>query len=151
MRGRLGCIAPLTPLTVIPALCLVMTVLPMVLNNLDLQRFAEGLFSYPLPPRTEELARRADVGLLGGNGNHCDFVASRVLVTDLSRDEIEVYYREVLLPAVSGPSESVKMYGTKGLLPVELTFDEGPSADGRLHVTVTLADIGHPASDWRCW
>lgn len=52
--------------------------LPQVDNNQHLQRFADELYNYPLPPQTEVVEQNATVTLLG-NGNHCDFVATQSL------------------------------------------------------------------------
>ena len=73
-------------------------VFPVVLNNFRLQQFAKNLYAYPLPPHTEVINRSAKVGLLGGNGNHCDFEARQYMRTALSQEEIEAYYQGVSLP-----------------------------------------------------
>ena len=134
-------------IVLVPLLC---CGLPMGLatraNNARLQRFANNLYSYPLPPRTEEIRRNARVTLLG-NGNHCDYAATRHLVTDLSREEIEAYYEDVVLPAVSDKSE----YARDGLVWIDLEFDDQLTTDGRLHFAITITDIGYPAGwDIRC-
>jgi hypothetical protein len=118
----------------------------MWLNDWRLQRFADNLYNYPLPPWTEEVDRHAEVRLMG-NGNHCDYVAIRFLATKLSREEVEAYYKNVALPAVSSESE----YAQDGHISVGVQFDKSSSPDGRLHFAVVLADMGYPPGfDIRC-
>lgn len=122
-------------------LCGLGVVIPVWANNVRLDRFAENLFDYPLPPGTEEVDRQAHVRLMG-NGNHCDFEARRSLLTELSRAEIEAYYRDLTLPAVDSSSH--------GRIEVQVQFHESQQ-DGRLHFTVELVDVGYPPGfDIRC-
>lgn len=74
------------------------------INSLRLRRFANSLHAYPLPPGTEVVARYSKVGNFGPAGNHCDYMAALILVTELTRDEIDDYYRNMALPQV-GDSE----------------------------------------------
>jgi hypothetical protein len=120
------------------------------LNNSRLHTFADNLFRYPLPRETEEVKRHAEVTLLG-NGNHCDFIAQRFLVTELSREEIEAYYRGVALPPVSGEDQA--QVTDDGLLPVRVDFEDQISADQRLQVEIKLLEIVYPPFwefDLRC-
>jgi hypothetical protein len=90
--------------------------------------------------------RHATVGLLTGNGNHCDFVVEQSMTSTLDRREIEAYYRDATLPAVSGESQDAQN-GRK----VSIWFDESHSTDGQLRFTLRLADIGYPPGfDIRC-
>ncbi|MDD3706508.1 MAG: hypothetical protein PHC45_10685, partial [Clostridiaceae bacterium] len=65
------------------------------INDLILSNFANNLFKYPLPPKTVLVVKSKDVGCLIGNGNHCDFLAIMFIKTELSKEEIENYYRDV--------------------------------------------------------
>jgi len=86
-----------------------------------------------------------------GNGNHCDFLVTQTLVTELSQAEIEAYYAGVALPPVNNHNQGVAPE-TRGLpIPVTVSYDESPSSDGRLRFTLTLLDFGHdPGLDIRC-
>jgi hypothetical protein len=132
----------------IAALCCGQIFLATWQNNSRLHKFAGNLFDYPLPPRTEEIDRSAKVGVFG-NGHHCDFVARISLVTELSREEINAYYKDVTFPAVSGQPTEEKPW--KGLIRVRVQFEDKESIDERLQFTISIADIGYPSNgDIRC-
>lgn len=130
--------------------CSLLYWLPQHYNNRQLQQFAANLYNYPLPPHSEIVSQSAEVGLMG-NGNHCDFLVTQTLVTELSQAEIEAYYAGVALPPVNNHNQGVAPE-TRGLpIPVTVSYDESPSSDGRLRFTLTLLDFGHdPGLDIRC-
>lgn len=132
---------------VIPIFCFGLACgLPQWFNNRQLQRFADNLYNYPLPPRTEIIDRQAEV-TLRGNGNHCDFVVKQSLASELARQEVETFYQNVRLPAVSDQSPNTQ----DGLISVGLLFDKEPLPDGRLRFIIALYDIGYdPGFDIRC-
>lgn len=109
-----------------------------------LKTYADTFFSYPLPPGTEEVERHADVDLApGASGSHCDFIASRSLLTVLSCQEMDAYFREAEFPGASG---------TRRYPPwLDVDCDEQQGPDGLLRVTVTLTDWNWPAYHPRCW
>ena len=64
-------IAPVVLAFAVPISCCgILFGLPVLWNNWLLQRFADNLYNYPLPPSTRNVERYSRVGLLG-NGNHC--------------------------------------------------------------------------------
>lgn len=69
---------------------------PMVRNNHELNEWKALLYEAPVPPGATVEDRGTEFGLLGGNGNHCDFLAWLVLRSDLSDESIETHYRESL-------------------------------------------------------
>lgn len=116
-----------------------------LVNNVRLHLFASPLFDYPLPPNTEVISRSQVVGLLGGNGNHCDFEATQYMRTTLAQEQIEKYYSEVRLPRVLTLWEP-KRAGDSDIF----LFFDGVS-DGSLLFHASLGDIGYSAGfDWRC-
>jgi len=129
----------------IPWFCCLSTLLVSVwLNDEALNRYADEVLAYPLPARTEEVGRRAEVGLApGASGSHCDFVVTRFLVTYLSCDEIRAYYLDARFPAADGNEDFPPLLDTR--------CGEGAEINGRLPVTVTVTDYGHTAYDPRCW
>jgi hypothetical protein len=115
---------------VILGLLLILSVLfvcvfPMIVNNVRLSIFSQPFFNYPLPPQTAVLSRETQVGLLHGNGNHCDFSASMRLHTLLSEQEVRDYYSEALFPTVEADSGWAAISGLEGAVPVILQFDQG--------------------------
>jgi len=80
-------------------------VLNTCLNNYYLSRFEKQLFDFPLPTGTVTLKKNSKIGVLTGNGNHCDFVASLEIKTDLTVAQIEGLFKNMTIkPAVSGSS-----------------------------------------------
>ena len=63
-----------------------------VVNQIRLVEFAQRVASAPLPPNTARVAVRKEVGLLTGNGNHCDYVTELTLETELSPETIRAHY-----------------------------------------------------------
>lgn len=72
-------------------------------NNLRLSRFASQLKRYPLPEGARVISESRAVGVLTGNGDHCDFVATRRIHSSLSLEQIEAHYAKLdIQPAISG-------------------------------------------------
>ncbi len=131
--------------------CLGLIFIPEWINDQRLYTFAQCLYNYPLPPDTQVEARYAEVGLLEGNGNHCDFRAKQRLSSTLTREQITTYYRNVGLPPVSIQSISAKIWREDGLLPITMSFDETPQSDGRTRFTIEIFDPGYlPEPFGRC-
>lgn len=120
--------------------------LPQWHNNQRLQRFANNLYNYPLPPRTTVVKRQADVGLMG-NGNHCDFVVEQGMTSKLSREEIETFYRDVAIIPVDNDSKLAR----NGFVSVHLSFSNNSLESGQTYFTLKVVDIGYPPGfDIRC-
>lgn len=75
-------------------------------NDLRLSKFSAQLFDHPLPPCSRAVASSSEVGILTGNGNHCDFVARLELASDLGIDQVRAHYERLRLsPAVPGGAD----------------------------------------------
>lgn len=125
-------------------------VIPHIYNLSRLQRFADPFYAYPLPPQTEEVGRFQEYGILSGNGNHCDFLAQRTLLTALSAEEIESYYLDVGFDAVGPRQSRMAFIPLDGLIDVTMQIDNERMTDGRLRVTTKIVDIGYPPVGMVC-
>lgn len=130
----------LLPLLLCGALCGVTVGLPIHMNNLRLEKFAENLYDYPLPLETTVLRQDAQVQKVG-NGNNCSYIAQQTLVSALSREEVEEFYKSVTFPRISLGSWG-NIYGSSAEIPLRLQFDEVESDVKQTHFTLTLYDIG---------
>ena len=100
LRGALIMLAVLLAIPGIPVLGIASARLA---NNWRLDAFAAQLFEFPLPPGATVQSRHAAVGVLTGNGNHCDFVVRQELATELSIDAVRAHYHALELePAITG-------------------------------------------------
>lgn len=110
-----------------------------VVNSWRLARFSAQLFTHPLPPGAREIGRRTELGLLAGDGNHCDFVATQELATTLPIEAVRAHYARLRLrPAIGA--------GT-GRLEIEVA----PHAAGGGVVVVTAVDAPYEdIFDLRC-
>jgi energy-coupling factor transporter transmembrane protein EcfT len=126
--------------------------IPVMSNNSQLSRFANNLYSYPLPPQTQILDKHAEVGLTG-NSNHCDFIVEQTLVTSLSRQEIETYYAGLEFPPVRSEPQGGDDFWTTGLhsaVTPRVEFQEVKD-NGQLVFKLSLVDYGYPPGlDFRC-
>ncbi len=59
-----------------------------------LERFSNQLLSIPVPGDTQLLKTTSIVGQQIGNGDHCDYLAAMQIQTNLSKEDVENYYRE---------------------------------------------------------
>ena len=124
----------------VPVLVILGTASAYAVNEWRLARFGAQLLNAPLPAHTREVARAADVGVLTGNGDHCDFVVSRALESSLSIDSLEAHFAALVLrPAISG--------GAGGGLPtIEIQLDSSN------HYTVAAIDAPYTGIfDPRCF
>lgn len=81
-----------------------------VTNNRHLNQMKHSLATLPLPPQTEQLATRSAVGLLSGNGNHCDFFVGTIFRSNLSPDSIRQHFAEsTFFNPVTAKRESVEI------------------------------------------
>lgn len=113
--------------------------LPGVPNNIAMHRFAHNLYEYPLiDDWTKEINRYEKIGLIVGNGNHCDFLVIRTLTSNADKkEEIINYYRDIYLPAV---------YSEHGKVKIMISFHENVSpVDGQLYYDLIIFDPGYPA------
>jgi len=69
-------------------------------HDQNLLKFAEEFDLIPLPPNSKQLGSLyKEFGLLS-NGNHCDYYISKLIETDLSETELQVYYKNITIPPV---------------------------------------------------
>lgn len=93
-----------------------------------------------MPAGAAEVSRRADVGLLTGNGDHCDFIARREIRTTLPLDAVRSHFAPLALRPAIGRGAS----GGPPVLEIE------PQRE-RLYV-VTAVDAAYYGSlDLRCY
>jgi hypothetical protein len=131
--------------------CFLPCAIPATINNYQLYRFKRHLYDYPLPPKTLVSDQQAQVGLFG-NGNHCDYVAELTLVSELSRQEIEDYYSDVVFPpareyrqVLEGQYELDSSYVKPDIVLI------GLSDNGKYLYKVSISDGGYdPGLDFRC-
>jgi hypothetical protein len=87
----------------LPLLLLLAIVLAGVRNDRRLARFAAQLDDYPPPPGARIVHRLAAVGMLTGNGNHCDYLARHELASALPLASVRAHYARLRLhPAIEG-------------------------------------------------
>jgi len=106
------------------------------INSLRLERFAAQFLDSPPASSSASLAQ-TQVGVLTGNGNHCDFIVDVEIASDLSRDEIAAHYAELpIRRAIAGESSEVHVVVEK-------------IADGVFRLNASDAPNGS-ALDFRC-
>lgn len=129
-------------LAVVPAAVVLGALSAFVVNNLRLGQFERQIQSLPLPPNSSVALIRSQVGVLTGNGNHCDFSVELELSAPQSLAELQSHYQSVVLvPAIPG--------GAGGGLPA---LEVSPSAHGE-DSTYVVAAIDAPYEgifDVRC-
>lgn len=86
--------------------------IPMYWSDLKLQAHAETLYDYPLPPSTTVIDQVSEFRKIG-NSNNCLYIAKQSMRSSLTPAEIETYYADVRLPAVtkgwSGEAKNVRV------------------------------------------
>jgi hypothetical protein len=68
-----------------------------VINNLRLHIFSEQLIQFPLPPGARFVSSSQQVGVLTGNGDHCDFVVTISLASTRSTEAVRNHYASLEL------------------------------------------------------
>ena len=133
--------------------CLFFSGIPdMIRNNIQLSRYANNLYQYPLPPNTRVVSKHSTVTLLG-NSNHCDFVAELTLLTSLTRSDVDQYYENISFPPARSKYQGEEDSFTTGIHPgVRLQTEFGPEmVDGYLQYKLKIVDFGYPPGfDIRC-
>jgi hypothetical protein len=61
-------------------------------NSRHLRRIKAQLAALPLPPQTQRLANKSALGILGGNGNHCDYFVGSLFRSSLAPAAIQQHY-----------------------------------------------------------
>jgi len=77
-------------------LILVIVILPWlinpVINNIRLAHFSRQIYTYSLPMQTKILEKQSICGKLNGNGDGMDFLATILIKSDFSLEELQSYY-----------------------------------------------------------
>lgn len=138
-------------LAVIPLMvCGLAVWLPMSTNNIRLEKFAQNLYEYPLPPDTIVLTQQTELSKLG-NGNNCSYKVQQSMVSTLPREAIEQYYESVMLPRVSFGPQYDGRYDSPIVTEIRLQFDENQSTETKSFFTLSLFDVGIDVTlDIRC-
>ena len=90
----------------LPLLLLLTMTVARVRNDRRLARFAAQLDDFRPPPGARVVHRLAAVGMLTGNGNHCDFLARHEIATSLPLAFVEAHYARLRLrPAIDGGAD----------------------------------------------
>jgi hypothetical protein len=146
-----SCLPLAISLAVIPlVVCGLALWFPMSTNNLRLEKFAEKLYDYPLPPDTTIIEQHAVLSKVG-NGNNCSYEAQQSLVSTLPREEIEHYYEGVMLPRVSFGAQYDGLYNSPTVTKVRLEFDGNQTDETKSFFTLSLFDVGLDTTlDVRC-
>jgi len=118
---------------------------PRVEHDNALRRFADQLYNYPPPSKTQIVSRDSQVGLLSANGNHCDYRVVQIISSELSVIDLNAYYQPLRFAAALPPESKSE---TKDI-PLQIEVLE-PQGD-RTQVRLTLSDFGYPPGlDFRC-
>jgi len=131
-RTPLGCLIPL---------CFVvgLIALPYLIHNAGLRRFRAAFAQVTHPPSSIALHEFSAVGLLEGNGNHCDYLAGQFRETDLSPVEVVRAYADARVRRVN-PKAHDSGFGDYVLVHVEFP-EQTPSDISHLHDAATLAAV----------
>jgi hypothetical protein len=79
------------PIIIIMAIVSPFIIAPL-LNDFALHNFSKQLYNYPLPLHTKILEKHDACGKLNGNGNGMDFMATMLVKSDLTSNELNDYY-----------------------------------------------------------
>ncbi|HZH77173.1 MAG TPA: hypothetical protein VEY88_14180 [Archangium sp.] len=85
-------------------------------HDARLARIEQELTRLPLPEGTERVGVYSRVGLLSGNGNHCDYVSAMLLRGDVERALLEGFYRQHTVSSPDGYPLEIRI-GADGLQP----------------------------------
>lgn len=124
----------------IPVFAAVSVAASYFVDSLRLRVFAAQLYEHPPPEGAVLIAKTATIGVLHGNGNHCDYQAEITLAGKLETSGLLRHYRTVAWrPAIVGGAGE----------PVRVTVS--PIAGEPSSFRVVLSDSGYgPNLDLRC-
>lgn len=121
-----------------------------VANTFRLAAFADQLHEHPSPPGTRVSAKGSEVGVLTGNGDHCDYIATVVLepYQPIGRAEVERYYSALSSRSAvpGGDRNDVMLEVLAGRRESAVSGDSLPP-----FYIVRLIDVHGPNADFRCW
>lgn len=61
-------------------------------HNSVLNNFSSSLFTIPTPPNSKVVQQEKKIGVLLGNGNHCDYYAGLAVKSSLKFEEFKNWY-----------------------------------------------------------
>lgn len=132
------------PVVICVLACAVALWVPMYWSDLKLQAHAEKLYDYPLPPSTVVIDQSSEFRKVG-NGNNCLFVAEQCLRSSLTRTEIEAYYADVRLTAIT-----TGWFDEAKTVPIDVEFQEAGVTTRQTYFTVTTWVETSTTLDMRC-
>lgn len=71
-------------------------------HNRFLTALRRSMESLPLPEGTTRLKADSRLGLLAGNGNHCDYIVAEVHATSRTRAKVVEHYSQLSIPNPEG-------------------------------------------------
>ena len=133
-----------------------------VRNSLHLWQLEKQLKSLQHPSGTARVTFRSDIGLLVGNGNHCDFFVGELRSYSGTRTAIEQHYRDLrVFNPVTQTSESIEIIFVVDWkipdmwLPDEFGQISGwglEDSEGSPHMYIIYVFRSYEANwDLRCW
>ena len=134
--------------------------LPAGCNSYRLARIERGVVNLPHPAGTEPLRTFSALGILTGNGNHCDYFVGHARWHTSTQEQVEAFYDGTsFYNPVSGRYESVEVtwFGVDGELSGFLPSDYESTVDWQLgeekqsnvYVLVVMRSY-EPNADPRC-
>lgn len=106
-----------------------------IINNSIRWNLAKKLYRLPLPENVKVIDRKAECGKLFGNGNGMEFLATMLVESDLSKEDLEKYYK----------NRKIKFYwfGEKMELKVEVNEqkNENLSIDDGYHGEISYKNM----------
>ena len=103
-------------------------------HNRFLAQLRRSLAALPLPAETTRLKADAKLGMLAGNGNHCDYIVAETHATERTRAEIEAHYAQLSIP---NPENS------SSFTPEVAFFADGRPPDLDVNADLDLAAPSH--------
>ena len=83
---------------------------PAACNSYRLSVLRSRVEGLPHPEGTEPLTTYSELGILSGNGNHCDYFVGHLRAHTSARESIDRFYKGTsFVNPVSGESESVRL------------------------------------------
>jgi hypothetical protein len=118
-------------------------------HNQYLAALQRSLAALPLPPGARRIQAYGRVGLLAGNGNHCDYLAAELCATTSDAETVLRHYGEMSIPAPNGRG-TFKIHATilGGSQPPDSDLALWPELDttgapGELRYAIYVVLIGH--------
>lgn len=113
-----------------------------MVNDIRLKQFEAQILAMSQHPSIRVISAQRQVGILTGNGNHCDYVVSLDIETHLSEETVRRHYETLPLSrAVPGQSD--------GEITVAVFSERSTSTPSRYVVEITDAP-NETSVDVRC-